>query len=165
MPLSLITKATKGCRPTDECRTNETVNSRCPGGLAGMWSVLGVVQLTPFAVLVAFVSRVLPNAEKAHWNWPLSVGRLSITNESYKKIQKIQKIQKLRIVIEKCDEISFTVRAVVLCSWFGVTDVMVVQRPLLYEIQYKGSFAASWQSLLRLHLLFYLKKKAISHQL
>lgn len=28
-----------------------------------------------------------------------------------------------------------TVRAVVLCSWFGVTDVMVVQRPLLYEIQ------------------------------
>ena len=28
-----------------------------------------------------------------------------------------------------------TVRAVVRWSWLGVTEVMVVQRPLLYEIQ------------------------------
>jgi hypothetical protein len=43
-----------------------------------------VVQLTPLAVRVAFVNSVLPKAEKAHWNWPDSVGRLSITNESWK---------------------------------------------------------------------------------
>lgn len=45
-----------------------------------------------------------------------------------------------------------TVLAVVLCSWLGDTEVMVVHRPLLYGIQYKGSLAASWQSLRRLHL-------------
>jgi hypothetical protein len=36
-----------------------------------------------------------------------------------------------------------TVLAVVRCSSFGVTEVMVVHRPLLYEIQYSGSLAAS----------------------
>lgn len=45
-----------------------------------------------------------------------------------------------------------TVLAVVLCSWLGVTLVMEVQRPLLYEIQYRGSLAASWQSARREHL-------------
>jgi hypothetical protein len=45
-----------------------------------------------------------------------------------------------------------TVLAVVRWSSLGVTVVMVVHLPLLYEIQYRGSFAASWQSLLRLHL-------------
>lgn len=40
--------------------------------------------------------------------------------------------------------------AVVLCSSAGLTEVMVVQRPDLYEIQYSGSLAASRQSPRRL---------------
>lgn len=41
-------------------------NLRCPGGMEGNVSVLGVVQLTPEPFLVAFVIKVLSSAVKAH---------------------------------------------------------------------------------------------------
>lgn len=41
---------------------------RCPGGIAGNTSVLGVVQFTPYVLRVALVSKVLSKAENAHWN-------------------------------------------------------------------------------------------------
>lgn len=67
----------------------------------------------------------------------------------------------IRVVMQQLTVVGFkslsigelTVLAVVRWSWLGVTVVMVVQRPLLYEIQYNTSLAASWQSLRRLHLL------------
>lgn len=45
-----------------------------------------------------------------------------------------------------------TMRAVVRCICGGWTSVMVVQRPLLYDSQYSGSWAASAHAPLRLHL-------------
>jgi hypothetical protein len=53
--------------------------------MEGSRSVLGVVQLTPYDFLVAFVMSVLSRAVKAHRNWPLSVGRFSITRSNCAK--------------------------------------------------------------------------------
>ena len=56
------------------------------GGMRGSKSFLGVVQLTPLAVLVALVMRFLPKAWKTHKNWPGRVGKLSITNERVRAV-------------------------------------------------------------------------------
>lgn len=50
--------------------------------MEGSRSVLGVVQLTPYGLRVALVIKALSSAVKAHKNWPLSVGRFSITNSN-----------------------------------------------------------------------------------
>jgi len=62
-----------------------------------------------------------------------SGGRNGLTEEGCELSDKIM----------TCTVCVLTVLAVVRCSSFGVTDVMVVHRPLLYEIQYSGSLAAS----------------------
>lgn len=58
-------------------------NLRCPGGIEGKVSVLGVVQFTPDPFLLAFVTKVLSSAVKAHKKCPVRLGKLSITRSNW----------------------------------------------------------------------------------